>query len=121
MADGEFSQALEQLNGLLQQFPDDPEIRSLEYSCCEMVRLQAVSAEMPGTKNEISVKEYVAVHFRKFMRKLCCTLIEVLHKLPHNRCFAAVSGKFQVSTTVIKLVPLLIMVVVINGTTNSLQ
>ena len=82
MADGEFSKALDHLVRILQKNPDDKEARQLEYTCREMIHIQNACGDEPEQKNEISVEEYVSVHFRRIMKKICHWMFYLLNKLP---------------------------------------
>ena len=82
MADGEFSKALDHLVRILQKNPDDKDARQLEYTCREMIHIQNACGDKPEQKNEISVEEYVSVHFRRIMKKICHWMFYLLNKLP---------------------------------------
>ena len=82
MADGEFSKALDHLVRILQKNPDDKEARQLEYTCREMIHIQNACGDDPKQKNDISVEEYISVHFRRIMKKICHWMFYLLNKLP---------------------------------------
>ena len=82
MADGEFSKALDHLARILQKNPDDKEAKQLEYTCREMIHIQNACGDEPEQKNEISVEEYVSVHVRRIMKKICHWMFYLLNKLP---------------------------------------
>ena len=84
MADGEFSKALDHIVRILQKNPDDKEARQLEYTCREMIHIQNACNDEPEQKNKISVEEYISVHFRRAMKKICHWIFYLLNKLPLN-------------------------------------
>jgi hypothetical protein len=82
MADGEFSKALDHLVRVLQKNPEDKEAKQLEYTCREMIQIQHVCNDTTEEKSEISVEEYLSVHFRRIMKKICHWMFHLLNKLP---------------------------------------
>ncbi len=82
MADGEYRKALDHLSRILRKRPDDKAARKLEYLCKEMIHIQNACGDEPEQKNEISVEEYVSVHFRRIMKKICHWMFYLLNKLP---------------------------------------
>ena len=84
MADGEFSKALDHIARILKKNPDDQEAKQLEYTCREMIHIQNACEEDPERKNDISVDEYVTVHARRLVKKLCRLAFTVLTRLPEG-------------------------------------
>ena len=96
MADGEFSKALDHLVRILQKNPDDKEASQLEYTCREMIHIQNACGDEPEQENEISVEEYVSVHFRRIMKKICHWMFYLLNKLPLKWQQKLKTDKFRV-------------------------
>ena len=82
MAEGQFSKALDHLSRILQKAPDNEEVRQLEYTCREMIHIKNACKDEPEQKNAISTREYVSVHFRCAMKKICHWVFYLLTKLP---------------------------------------
>ena len=82
MAEGEFSKALDHLARILQKNPEDKEAGQLEYTCREMIHIQNACEDGCEQENEISVREYASVHFRRNMKNLCHWMFCLLSKLP---------------------------------------
>ena len=82
MAEGEFSKALDHLVRILKKNPHDQEALQLEYTCREMIHIQDACEEDPRQKNSISVEEYITVHSRRFMKKLCHLIARMLSRMP---------------------------------------
>ena len=95
MADGEFSKALDHLVRILQKNPDDKEAKQLEYTCREMIHIHNACEEESEQKNEISVAEYISVHFRRFMKKVCHFIFLLLNKLPPKWQLKIKADKFR--------------------------
>ena len=84
MADGEFRKALDHITRVLQKNPQDKETLKLENICREMIHIQQVCTEEAEQKNEISVTEYISVHFRRLMKNLCHFCFLKMNLLPEK-------------------------------------
>ena len=84
MAEGEFRKALDHITRILQKNPQDKEALKLENVCREMIHIQQICTEESEQKNEISVTEYIAVHFRRMMKNLCRFCFQIMNFLPEK-------------------------------------
>lgn len=84
MVQGEFRKALDHLERILKKNPGDKEAVRLEYLCREMIHIHSVCTEQTEQRKEISVSEYLSVHFRRIMGKICHVLFCLLNKLPEK-------------------------------------
>ena len=84
MADGEFRKALAHLSRILQKKPDDEDARKLEFLCREIIHIQESCREKTSGQKEISVEEYITVHYRRLMKKVCSFVLLLLNKLPEK-------------------------------------
>ena len=103
MAEGEFRKAMDHIARILQKNPDDPEAKQLEYTCREMVHIQNSCEEDTARPNEISVEEYITVHFRRIMKQICRFIFVLLSKLPsawRQRLYADRFRVWEISFTI---------------------